>query len=92
MSGKGSAALERHRQGKKLTPMNAILAKCAECMVDYIDGRVDCGVTGCPLHPFQPYQVRDVAQNPRAAVTPPEIACTELPSAQTGKEFGVPCG
>jgi hypothetical protein len=92
VSGKGSAALDRHRQGERLTPMNAIYAKCAECMADYIDGRVDCGVTGCPLHPFQPYRVQNLAQNPQVAVTPPEIACTALPSAKTGKESGVPCG
>ena len=56
MSGRGSAFLARYRKGEKsLTRGQSILAKCAECMADYADGRVDCGVTTCPLYPFQPY-------------------------------------
>jgi len=38
----------------------AILAKCADCMGDYIDGRESCGGNelqggACPLWPFMPY-------------------------------------
>lgn len=50
------------RRGKRLTGGQAILAKCADCMGDYIDGREDChgdGLQGgiCPLYAFMPYNV-----------------------------------
>lgn len=55
MTGKGSAYLARHLEGKPLTPKQAILAKCAECTANYVDGRVSCGLEGCPLFPYHPY-------------------------------------
>ncbi len=59
MSGTGSAALKRYQQGRRLTRAQAIQAKCAECMGDYADGRIDCGIPSCPLHPWQPYSKTD---------------------------------
>lgn len=49
-----------YRRGKRLTMGQAILAKCADCMGDYIDGRESCGGNelqggACPLWPFMPY-------------------------------------
>lgn len=32
-----------------------IKAFCAQCMGDYLDGRDDCGVPGCPLYRSMPY-------------------------------------
>lgn len=55
MSGKGSAFLRRYQEGKRLTLGQSVLAKCAECCCDYLDGRLDCGVESCPLQPFMPY-------------------------------------
>jgi len=46
----------KHMHGEKLTRGQAILAKCSECMCDYVDGRVDCRVNKCPLYPFMPYR------------------------------------
>lgn len=56
MSGIGSSALRCHRNGGRLTRAQAIHAKCAECCGDYQDGRFDCLIPACPLHPFMPYR------------------------------------
>jgi hypothetical protein len=56
LTGIGSAALKRHCEGKRLTRAQAIHSKCAECCCDYADGRFDCGVARCPLHPWMPYR------------------------------------
>jgi hypothetical protein len=56
MSGRGSAHLAKHRTGGRLTQRQAILAKCADCTCDFADGREDCDVESCPLHPFMPYR------------------------------------
>jgi hypothetical protein len=58
MTGKGSNYLAAYRRGKRLTPGQSILAKCADCMADYVDGRESCVPTienTCPLWPFMPY-------------------------------------
>lgn len=55
MSYNGIAFLRRHTHGKSLTATEAILAKCASCMNDYVDGRRDCETTDCPLYPWMPY-------------------------------------
>jgi hypothetical protein len=36
-----------------------ILAKCYECTAGYADGKMDCGVESCPLHPLMPYREKD---------------------------------
>lgn len=33
----------------------AALAKCHNCCGGYIDGRVDCQVTSCPLYSWMPF-------------------------------------
>lgn len=52
----GNTFYEMQRKGKILTRKQAMLAKCADCMGHYVDGRVDCRVTTCPLFPFRPYK------------------------------------
>ena len=44
-----------HLSGEKLTPTQAIHAKCYECMGFYADGKADCGISDCPLYPFMRY-------------------------------------
>jgi hypothetical protein len=61
MSGKGSTALKKYREGTQLSRAQAIHAKCAECCGDYADGRIDCGIPRCPLYRWQPY--RETGQN-----------------------------
>jgi len=58
IAAKGRADLIRFHSGRRVTPMQAIRAKCYDCMGYYADGRKDCGQTTCPLYRFMPY--RDV--------------------------------
>ncbi len=53
----GTKELLKYENGEKLTPRQAILAKCAECMVKYADGKVDCSIPECPLYPLMRYGV-----------------------------------
>jgi hypothetical protein len=52
----GKTNLLKHYSGDALTHKQAILAKCADCMGYYIDGRADCQTPECPLYPFMPYR------------------------------------
>ena len=56
MTGLGSKALARYRETRMpLGKTAAITAKCAACMTNYVDGRIDCTIEDCPLHPYMPY-------------------------------------
>jgi hypothetical protein len=46
----------RYLHGEKLTYMEAVHAKCAECCGGYVDGRYDCEIPTCPLYQFMPYK------------------------------------
>jgi hypothetical protein len=52
----GVRYLRAHLEGKTITRMQAMLAKCAECSVYYEDGAVDCRNPICPLYPWMPYR------------------------------------
>jgi len=56
--GRGRVELKKHLDGQRLTPRQMIIAKCYECMGEYVDGRFDCGINDCPLHPMMPYRNR----------------------------------
>lgn len=57
MTGVGSALLKKWIETKvALTRGDAIKAKCADCMSDYADGRLDCEIYDCPLYPYMPYK------------------------------------
>jgi len=49
----------RFLREEKLTPLQAILAKCYECMGYYEGGTCDCKIPDCPLYPFMPYRKDD---------------------------------
>jgi hypothetical protein len=55
---KGRQELIRHLEGERLTPKQAIIANCYECMGGYTDGKYSCEIPKCSLLPFMPY--RDV--------------------------------
>lgn len=55
--GKGIKEFKSYQNGSKLSLKKAILAKCAECMNFYADGRIDCEVKECPIYPWMPYGV-----------------------------------
>ena len=52
----GGRELRTHRGGGRLSEKKMILAKCYECTAGYADGKMDCGVESCPLHPLMPYR------------------------------------
>jgi len=60
---KGKAELIKHENGVKLTYRQMVLAKCYECCAGYTDGKVDCGINGCPLYGKMPYKNRGEAEN-----------------------------
>jgi hypothetical protein len=94
MSGKGSTHLARHRAGHRLTQRQSILAKCADCMGGYADGREDCEIPDCPLHPFQPYHGAGRGQSAGYGRSVAKTASMSNPVAKThpsiGKGTGLP--
>ncbi len=53
----GNKYLRMFMEGKKITMKQAVLAKCAECMNGFIDGKTDCAMDGtCPLYTYMPYK------------------------------------
>lgn len=63
---KGRAELLKHLNGGKLSPLQAIRAKCYDCNGYYADVKVDCECTQCPIHPYMPYRVGGVKKMTRA--------------------------
>jgi len=55
---RGKNCYKRFLSGLELTQREAILSKCSECSNGYTDGKVDCGVVICPLHPWMPYRAK----------------------------------
>jgi hypothetical protein len=55
MNARGVKELAKYEVGEKLTLKQSVLAKCAECCCKYADGKVDCGISECPLYPFMVY-------------------------------------
>jgi hypothetical protein len=55
MKAKGIKELNKYKMGDKLTNRQAIIAKCADCMGLYVDGKLDCTIPDCPLYPLMPY-------------------------------------
>lgn len=53
---RGASALKKHRCGKKISPIEAIEAKCYDCLGGYADGAFDCQQPDCTLYPFMPYR------------------------------------
>jgi hypothetical protein len=53
---KGKTKLLKYLSGDVLTRGDSIIAKCAECMGYYIDGRYDCEIPLCPLYHYMPYR------------------------------------
>lgn len=53
---RGSKEYKKYIGGGKLTQRQMILAKCYDCMGGYADGKMDCGIPGCPLYPIMPYK------------------------------------
>jgi hypothetical protein len=52
---RGQKELFKHLSGQKLTFKQAIYARCYDCTGYYADGKVDCNMPHCSLHPFMAY-------------------------------------
>lgn len=50
-----SPTIDEEKIEKKLTMLNAIRAKCHDCMGYYTDGKTDCENFECPLYNWMPY-------------------------------------
>lgn len=55
ISARGRAELIKFYSGRRVTPLQAVKAKCYDCMGYYVDGKRDCGQVDCPLYRFMPY-------------------------------------
>lgn len=73
IAARGRAEMVKFVSGRKLTPMQAIRAKCYDCMGYYADGKRDCGALDCPLHRFMPYNP-GADPDPNASVDAPADA------------------
>ena len=58
----GKAELRKHLNGKPLSPIEAIKAWCFECQGFYDEGPADCEISMCPLHPFMPYNPKQMKE------------------------------
>jgi hypothetical protein len=64
---RGKNELLKHLSGERLTLKQAVNAHCCDCMGFYADGKVDCNMPHCSLHPFMAYnqnRVKRTVKNP----------------------------
>jgi len=60
---RGKKELIRHLEGGKLTIRQAVLARCYDCTGFFADGKVDCKMPICPLHPFMVYNANRIKKS-----------------------------
>ena len=53
---RGQKELIKHLEGGRLTPKQAMLARCYDCCGFFADGKIDCCMPHCSLHPFMAYR------------------------------------
>ena len=53
---KGLNLVREHEAGRKISPREAIIAMCCQCMAYYVDGRHDCEMQSCPGYRWMPYK------------------------------------
>jgi len=64
---KGKKELIKHLEGGRLTLRQAVNAYCYVCGAYFADGKVDCKMSKCSLHPFFAYnENRPKQKNPAA--------------------------
>lgn len=54
---RGKNELLKHLSGQRLTLKQAVNARCYDCMGMFADGKVDCQMPHCSLHPFMAYNL-----------------------------------
>jgi hypothetical protein len=94
---RGGRFLQRHLDGARLSASQAAVAKCYECCCSYHDGKVGCGIPGCPLYPWMPYR-GNPSDTPMfdapvalcasaSSKTPPSEPMSETSAAEAGVEY-----
>lgn len=54
---RGVKELDEFRKTRKhLSRADAMAAFCADCMGNYLDGRMDCKNKRCPLYEYMPFR------------------------------------
>lgn len=82
--GKADYILYR-KTGRALSPTRAVKAMCFHCACYYLDGKVDCMVTDCPLYPFMPYAHQGTEKPKRAMTEKQREAVAKLNTLRYGK-------
>jgi len=67
--GKGQKELIKHLSGERITLKQAVNAHCYDCTGFYADGKVDCRLSHCPLHPFMVYNKNRVKRTINKTMT-----------------------
>jgi len=63
---RGKKELIKHLEGGRLTLRQAVNARCYDCMGYYGDGKQDCNMSRCPLHPVMAYNKNKASRKNRA--------------------------
>jgi hypothetical protein len=72
---RGKKELLKHLEGGRLTLRQAVNAHCYSCMGYYGDGKQDCNMSKCSLHPFMAYNKNKAnRKNPAARSNTPSCA------------------
>lgn len=63
----GRDRLLKYLSGERLAPVQAIKAKCCDCMGFFYDGKLDCEIPDCPLYPYMPYRQKSTTTGRKAS-------------------------
>ncbi len=66
---RGQKELIRHIEGHALTLRQAVYAHCYDCSGFFADGKHDCRLPGCPLHPFMAYNANRIKKEAKRTMT-----------------------
>ena len=65
---RGQTELIKHLEGQRLTLKKAVYAHCYDCMAFYADGKVDCQMPKCSLHPFMAYNQKRIKRTVKKTI------------------------
>jgi len=66
---RGQKELIKHLSGERLTLKQAVNAHCYDCMGFFSDGKHDCNMPHCSLHPFMAYNQNRVKRTIKKTMT-----------------------
>lgn len=64
---RGKKELLKHLEGGRLTLRQAVNTHCYSCMGYFVDGKIDCNMSRCSLHPVMAYNKNKASRKNRAA-------------------------